>query len=68
MKNLLFLELVKVLMYDVYISYIKKKYGDCVVICLIELIYNKIFIKKKYVYMKEDYYYFDVRLYFVRIY
>lgn len=40
MKNLLFLELVKVLMYDFYISYIKKKYGDCVVICLIELIYN----------------------------
>lgn len=68
MKNLLFLELVKVLMYDFYISYIKNKYGDCVVICLIELIYNKIFIKNKYVYMKEDYYYFDVRLYFVRIY
>lgn len=68
MKNLLFLELVKVLMDDFYISYIKKKYGDCVVICLIELIYNKIFIKNKYVYMKEDYYYFDVRLYFVRIY
>lgn len=68
MKNLLFLELVKVLMDDFYISYIKKKYSDCVVICLKELIYNKIFIKKKYVYMKEDYYYFDVRLCFVRIY
>lgn len=68
MKNLPFLELAKVLMYDFHISYIKKKYSDRAVICLKESIYNKTSTKKKYVHMKEDHHHFDVRPWFARIY
>lgn len=69
MKNLPFLELAKVLMYDFHISYIKKKNDDRAIICLIESIYNKTSTKStgKFVHMKEDHHHFDVRPYFARI-
>lgn len=61
MKNVLFLELSKVLMNDIHISSIKKKYGDRAVLCFTdtETICNDIFTKDGYVDVKQDHHHFD---------
>lgn len=57
MKNVPFLELSKVLMNDIHISSIKKKYGDRAVDT--ETICNDIFTKDGYVDGKQDHHHFD---------